>query len=67
VFLGHLGGIVRVDAHRGEDIGLRGGYGGGLFGGRRSPPDADANEGSHAGLAGPGQHPGTFFTVVRTI
>ena len=67
VLLGHLGGVVGVDAHGGEDVGLRGGYRGGLLGGRRPAPDADTNESSHAGLAGPGQHLGAFFTVVRTI
>ena len=56
-----------VDAHRGEDVGLRGGDRGGLLGGRRPAPHADANESSHAGLPGARQHPGTFFTEVRSI
>ena len=67
VLLGHLGGVMGVDAHGGEDIGLGGGYRGGLLGGGGATPDPDTNESSHAGLPGPGQHPGTFFTVVRTI
>ena len=56
-----------VDAHGGEDIGLCGGDRGGLLGGRRPTPHADTNESSDARLPGTGQHPGTFFTVVRSI